>query len=61
MAGIRGELEGLKPTCVLTSEQSILAAEEKGQVGIERTDVVINCPIVSIESGGTLPGAVLMR
>lgn len=32
---------------VLTSEEAILDAEELGLVTIERTDIVVNCPIVS--------------
>ena len=32
---------------VLTSEEAILDAEERGLITLERTDIVVNCPIVS--------------
>jgi hypothetical protein len=43
----------------LTSEEQVLAAAEAGQVKIEPTDVVVNCPIVHRGSGGGLEGAAL--
>ena len=30
----------------LTSEEAILAAEDQGLVTIERTDIVLNCPVI---------------
>lgn len=43
----------------LTSEEQVLAAVEAGQVTLEQTDVVVNCPIVHRQPGGGLEGAVL--
>ena len=40
----------------LRSEEQILAAEEAGRVALRVTDFVLNCPIVSVEGQGTLPG-----
>lgn len=39
----------------LRSEESILDAEEKGLVKITRTDMVANCPIISIDGKTFLP------
>jgi hypothetical protein len=44
----------------LTSEEAILAAADRNEVTIERTDIVINCPIVWTAAGGVLPGSVLI-
>lgn len=41
----------------LRSEQDIFNAEEAGLVTISRTDIVINCPIVSLADGTRLPAA----
>jgi hypothetical protein len=41
----------------LKSESEILAAQAAGQVTIEATNIVINCPVVFTTSGGGLPGA----
>jgi hypothetical protein len=46
---------------VLTSEEAVLAAGDAGDVSVERTDIVINCPIVWTATGGPLPGAELRR
>jgi hypothetical protein len=43
----------------LTSEEAILAALHAEEVTVERTDIVINCPIVWTASGGVLPHSVL--
>lgn len=43
----------------LISEEQVLAAAEAGQVKIETTDVVVNCPIVHRGSDGGLEGAAL--
>ncbi len=48
---------GRKPA--LTNETAILNAEEAGELTVERTDIVINCPIVATASGARLPGVVL--
>jgi hypothetical protein len=39
----------------LKSEEAILAAADGNELSIERTSIVINCPIVSTASGGVLP------
>lgn len=41
----------------LRSEAEVLAAEDRGQVTLERTNLVANCPIVSVRDHGVLPGA----
>jgi hypothetical protein len=43
----------------LRSEEQVLAAAEAGQVVVEPTDVVVNCPIVHRGPGGGLEGAAL--
>ena len=40
---------------ILKSEEEILAAEEAGQVSIEKTNLVVNCPVVFSEADGPLP------
>ena len=42
---------------LLNSEEAILAAEEKQEVQLERTDIVVNCPVLFSVPGGGLPGA----
>jgi len=44
-----------KPARVLKSEEAILAAEERGEVELARTGIVVNCPIVASDAG-SLPG-----
>jgi hypothetical protein len=41
----------------LKSEAEVLAAQAAGQVTIQATNIVINCPVVFTQSGGALPGA----
>ena len=48
-------------TRVLTNETDILTAQEKGELAIERTNIVINCPIVATESGEYLPGVQFVK
>jgi hypothetical protein len=43
----------------LTSDEEILDAEEKGQVVLQATDVVLNCPIVHRGADGALPGVTM--
>ena len=43
----------------LRSEEAVLAAEEKGDVALETTPVVLNCPIVQRPGQGELPGLVM--
>ena len=43
---------------VLTSEEAILAASDAGDVRVERSEIVINCPIVQT-AAGTLPHALV--
>lgn len=45
----------------LRSEEAVLEAAEKGDVQLEPTPVVINCPIVQRPGQGALPGLVLPR
>lgn len=40
----------------LTSEEELLAAEEKGLVSLKVTDIVINCPVTRAVGGGGLTG-----
>ncbi|ASU39090.1 hypothetical protein hmeg3_12875 [Herbaspirillum sp. meg3] len=47
-------LPGKQPR-VLKSEEEVLAAEEAGQVSIEKTNLIVNCPVVFSAEGGTLP------
>jgi hypothetical protein len=39
----------------LTSEEDILAEEEAHSLTLERTEILLNCPIVGSETGGFLP------
>lgn len=43
----------------LTSQEQILAAEERGAVRLQLTDVVLNCPIVHRAMHGGLPGVAI--
>lgn len=45
----------------LTNETAILDAEEAGVLTVERTDIVINCPIIATASSGRLPGVTLAQ
>jgi hypothetical protein len=45
----------------LRSEEAVLAAAEQGDVLLEPTPVVLNCPIVQRDGQGVLPGVVLPR
>jgi hypothetical protein len=42
---------------VLTSEEAVLDAVERGQLSLRITRVVVNCAVVSDANGGVLPGA----
>lgn len=42
---------------VLTSEEAVLDAVERGQLSLRVTRVVVNCAVVSDANGGLLPGA----
>lgn len=46
---------------VLTGEQPILDAAERGGLTIKRTDIVINGRIVATASGGSAPGVLIAR
>ena len=48
-------------TRVLTKEAAILTAQENAELSIERTNIVINCPIVATASGEHLPGVVFVK
>ena len=41
---------------VLKSEEELLAAQERGEVALEQTDVVVNCPITRSTDGSALAG-----
>jgi hypothetical protein len=45
----------------LRAEEAVLAAAENGDVALEITPVVINCPIVQRSGQGHLPGAEVVR
>lgn len=45
----------------LRAEEAVLDASEKGEVLLEATPVVVNCPIVQRSGYGALPGLVLPR
>ena len=40
---------------LLKSEEDVLAAEEAGKVSIEKTNLIVNCPVVLSPVGGGLP------
>jgi hypothetical protein len=41
---------------LLTSEEAVLAAQERGELEITPTRIIINCPVVSDAQGGALRG-----
>jgi hypothetical protein len=43
----------------LRSEEAILDAEERGDVRLVTTDVVLNCPVLAVEGAGVLRGVTL--
>ena len=45
----------------LRAEEAVLDASETGDVRLEPTPVVLNCPIVQRPGQGALPGLVLAR
>ena len=45
----------------LISEEAILAAADQNEVSVERTTIVINCPIIWTERGGVLPHGIVNR
>jgi hypothetical protein len=45
----------------LRAEEAVLSAAERGEVTLEPTPVVLNCPIVQRAGQGALPGLVLPR
>ncbi|MBB3213102.1 hypothetical protein FHW67_002391 [Herbaspirillum sp. Sphag1AN] len=44
---------------LLKSEEEVLAAEEAGDVQIDKTRIVVNCPVVFTAADGTLPNVKL--
>lgn len=48
----------LRPAALreLRSEEEVLAAEERGDVSLEVTDIVVNCPVVRSAEGQALRG-----
>ena len=53
-------MAGKKPY-TLTSEAAVLAAKKAGLVTIKKTDIIVNCSIVSSPTGGTLPGVTIRK
>lgn len=45
----------------LRAEEAVLDAAERGELVLEATPVVLNCPIVHRDGQGALPGVVLTR
>ncbi|RXZ32361.1 hypothetical protein D9O50_16515 [Oxalobacteraceae bacterium CAVE-383] len=43
----------------LRAEEEVLDAEDKGQVTIAKSNIVVNCPVVFFAGAGLLPGAVI--
>lgn len=41
----------------LKSEEAVLDAEERGDVRLTVTDVVLNCPVFDVQGAGALPGS----
>ncbi len=41
----------------LKSEEAILDAEERGDVRLTVTDIVLNCPVFEVQGAGALPGS----
>lgn len=48
----------LRPAALreLRSEEEVLAAQERGDVSLELTDIVVNCPVVRSADGASLRG-----
>ena len=46
---------------ILRSEEEVLAAQEKGQVSLQTTQAVVNCPVIITAQGGALRGARLVQ
>ncbi|MDZ7856862.1 hypothetical protein [Sphaerotilus sp.] len=40
----------------MKSEEALLAAEEKSEVALEVTDIVVNCPVTRAAGGQALRG-----
>jgi hypothetical protein len=40
----------------LTSEEAVLTAQDKGEVALEETQIVINCPVIRGVNGQPLQG-----
>ena len=47
------------PARVLKSEEEVLRAQELGQLDLQATPVVLNCPIIQVGDGRALPGVTL--
>jgi hypothetical protein len=50
--------DGIRQT-TLKSESAVLDAEAKGLVVLEKTRIVLNCPVLYTDAGGLLPKAVV--
>lgn len=51
--------EGTSPV-LLKSEAAVMQAASSGLVTLNKTKIVVNCPVVFTPSGGLLPGATLL-
>jgi hypothetical protein len=40
---------------VLKSEEEVLGARDDGEVTLEKTNIVLNCPVIYTPEGGKLP------
>lgn len=49
---------GAKPR-ELRAEEEVLDAEEKGELTINKSNIVVNCPVVFFAGAGQLPGAAI--
>lgn len=47
---------GAAPRRELKSEEALLAAEESGELALELTDIVVNCPVTRSSDGQSLKG-----
>lgn len=52
------QVRWLRPTALreLRSEEEVLAAQERGDVSLEVTDIVVNCPVTRSADGQALRG-----
>lgn len=56
MAAVRGALAARHHTRLITSEEALLAAQERGELQVKPTRIVINCPVLRMQDGSALRG-----